>query len=136
MPKYSPRSEFKLTSSRSPHGVPNAKSQPSIPGMRGMTVAIFGISNRNVAPKSSATSVAFFESLPRRYSICTVSPGSSLRASSTSLAPGPDSSSSSALAPVSEVPLNLVMTSPTLSPAFAAGPPGVTAASFAPILSV
>src|SRR6266513_1069347 len=98
-------------------------------GIPGITLT-FGIQ-----PKSSATSVAFLVSLPRRYSICTVSPGSSLRASCTSLVPGPDSSSSSALSSASAVPLNLVMMSPTLSPAFAAGPPGVTPSIFAPSLS-
>src|SRR6266513_667156 len=81
-------------------------------GIPGITLT-FGIQ-----AKSSATSVAFFVSLPRRYSICTVSPGSSLRASCTRLVPGPDSSSSS-----------------VLSPAFAAGPPGVTPSIFAPSLS-
>jgi len=97
-----------------------------------------GSGNRNISRRGrrSATSVAFLPSLPRRYSSCTVSPGSSPRASSTSLLPGPDSSSSSALAPASEVPLNFVMMSPTLSPALAAGPPGVTPSILAPILSV
>src|SRR5437762_1265515 len=92
-------------------------------GMSGM-LGIPGITlTFGIQPKSSATSVAFLVSLPRRYSICTVSPGSSLRASCTRLVPGPDSSSSSALSSASAVPLNLVMMSPTLSPAFAAGPP-------------
>src|SRR5256885_6022329 len=104
-------------------------------GMSGM-LGIPGITlTFGIQPKSSATSVAFLVSLPRRYSICTVSPGSSLRASCTSLVPGPDSSSSSTLSPASAVPLNLVMMSPTLSPAFAAGPPGVTPSIFAPTLS-
>src|SRR5213080_4374935 len=104
-------------------------------GMSGM-LGIPGITlTFGIQPKSSATSVAFLVSLPRRYSICTVSPGSSLRASCTRLVPGPDSSSSSALSPASAVPLNLVMMSPTLSPAFAAGPPGVTPSIFAPSLS-
>src|SRR2546426_1816595 len=132
VPKYSPRSGFRPTSSRSPHGIPNENSKccmSGMPGMPGITL-MFG-----AQPKSSATSVAFLASLPRRYSIETVSPGSSLRASCTSLVPGPDSSSSSALSPASCVPLNLVMMSPTLSPAFAAGPPGVTPSSFAPSLS-
>src|SRR6266550_1351124 len=104
-------------------------------GMSGM-LGIPGITlTFGIQAKSSATSVAFFVSLPRRYSICTVSPGSSLRASCTRLVPGPDSSSSSVLSPASAVPLNLVMMSPTLSPAFAAGPPGVTPSIFAPSLS-
>src|SRR5205823_11610446 len=60
----------------------------------------------------------------------------SLRASLTSLLPGPDSSSFSSRTPASEVPLNFVMTSPTLSPALAAGPPGVTPSILAPIVSV
>src|SRR5437879_341342 len=138
VPKYTPRSGFSPTSSRSPHGIPNENSKccmsgmsgmPGMPGMPGITLT-FG-----AQPKSSATRVAFLASLPRRYSIDTVSPGSSLRASCTSLVPGPDSSSSSALSPASAVPLNLVMMSPTLSPAFAAGPPGVTPSTFAPSLS-
>src|SRR3989454_2532997 len=132
VPKYSPRSGFSPTSSRSPHGIPNENSKccmSGMPGMPGITLT-FG-----AQPKSSATSVAFLASLPRRYSIETVSPGSSLRASCTSLVPGPDSSSSSTLSPASAVPLNLVMMSPPLSPAFAAGPPGVTPSSFAPSLS-
>src|SRR5436189_2659578 len=104
-------------------------------GMSGM-LGIPGITlTFGIQAKSSATSVAFFVSLPRRYSTCPVSPGASLRASCTSLVPGPDSSSSSALSSASAVPLNLVMMSPTLSPAFAAGPPGVTPSIFAPSLS-
>src|SRR2546430_9825970 len=142
LPKYSPKSGLRLTSSRLPHGIPNENSKccmsgmsggipgiPGMPGMPGITLT-FG-----AQPSSSATSVAFLASPPRRYSIDTVSPGSSLRASCTSFVPGPDSSSSSALSPASAVPLNLVMMSPTLSPAFAAGPPGVTPSTFAPSLS-
>src|SRR5438309_5847437 len=55
-----------------------------------------GISHWDIPPMFAATRVACFVSLPRRYSICTVSSGSSLRASSTSFLPGPDWSSSSA----------------------------------------
>ncbi len=95
-----------------------------------------GISIRNLEPRSAATKVACFVSLPRRYSTCTVSSGASLRASSTSFRPGPDSSSSSVFAAASDVPLNFVMTSPTLRPALSAGPPGVTPSILAPILSV
>ena len=98
-----------------------------------------GIVTANGPPPStsSATRVACFASFPRRYSIFTVSPGSSARASSTSLIPGPDCSSSSepAWTPPSAVPLNLVITSPALSPALSAGPLGVTATMRAPILS-
>src|SRR5207253_124647 len=107
VPKYSPRSGFRFTSSRSPQGVPNDNSTPSQPGIagaiRGMAIVMFGISIRNEPPRSSATSAAFFASPPRRYSTCTVSPGSSLRASSTSLALGPASSSSSGWAGAGDV---------------------------------
>src|SRR6267154_2263768 len=95
-----------------------------------------GISHWNLPPMFAATSVACFVSLPRRNSTCTVSSGSSLRASSTSFLPGPDSSSSSAFTAASDVPLNFVMMSPTLRPALSAGPPGVTPSILAPILSV
>src|SRR5207247_1337965 len=83
-----------------------------------------GISHWDIPPMFAATRVACFVSLPRRYSTCTVSSGSSLRASSTSFLPGPDSSSSSGFTAASEVPLNFVMMSPTLRPALSAGPPG------------
>src|SRR5213593_560045 len=95
-----------------------------------------GISIWNLGPRSAATSVACFVSLPRRYSTCTVSSGVSLRASCTSLIPGPDWSSSSAFTAASAVPLNLVMMSPTLRPALPAGPPGETPSILAPSLSV
>ena len=49
--------------------------------------------------------------------------------------PGPESWSSSDRAPPSEVVLKRVITSPALSPAFSAGPPGVTPSIRAPILS-
>src|SRR3989442_6537030 len=65
-----------------------------------------GISHWDIPPMFAATRVACFVSLPRRYSTCTVSSGSSLRASSTSFLPGPDSSSSSGFTAASEVPLN------------------------------
>src|SRR5437764_1081285 len=113
VPKYSPRSGFRLTSSRSPQGSPNDHSK-SIPGMCGIATMGPGISIRMAPSRSSATRVACFVSDPRRYSIRTVSPGSSLWARVTSLRPGPDSSSSSALMPPSDVPANLVMMSPTL----------------------
>src|SRR5437762_348132 len=103
VPKYSPKSGLRLTRSRSPQGEP--KNSKFMSGILGMTmvcgIVISGISTRKLEPRSSATRVAFFVSPPRRYSTCAVSPGSSLRASSTSLAPGPDSSSSSVLAPAS-----------------------------------
>src|SRR2546429_83040 len=95
-----------------------------------------GISHWDIPPMFAATRVACFVSLPRRSSICTVSSGSSLRASSTSFLPGPDWSSSSAFTAASDVPLNFVMMSPTLRPALSAGPPGVTPSILAPILSV
>src|SRR2546428_2931373 len=98
--------------------------------------AMWGATKLHAMSMSSATSVAVFVSPPRRYSIWTVSPGASLRASSISFCPGPDSSSSSGFTPASPVPLNFVMMSPALSPAFSAGPPGVTASSLAPSLSV
>src|SRR5207245_1890041 len=98
--------------------------------------AMWGATKLHAMSMSSATSVAVFVSPPRRYSIWTVSPGASLRASSISFFPGPDSSSSSDFTPASPVPLNFVMMSPALSPAFSAGPPGVTASSLAPSLSL
>src|SRR2546421_2304209 len=48
--------------------------------------------------------------------------------------PGPESWSSSDRVPPSEVVLKRVITSPALSPAFSAGPPGVTPSIRAPIL--
>src|SRR5437763_158065 len=135
VPKYSPRSGFRLTSSRSPQGSPNDHSK-TIPGMCGIATMGPGISIRMAPSRSSATRVACFVSDPRRYSIRTVSPGSSLWARVTSLRPGPDSSSSSALMPPSDVPANLVMMSPTLRPAFSAGLPGVTPSILAPTLSL
>src|SRR5712692_8667857 len=98
--------------------------------------AMWGATKLHAMSMSSATSVAVLVSLARRYSIWTVSPGASLRASSISFCPGPDSSSPSDFTPASPVPLNFVMMSPALSPAFSAGPPGVTASSLAPSLSV
>src|SRR6266550_1739934 len=95
-----------------------------------------GISHWYIAPMFAATRVACFVSLPRRYSTCTVSSGSRLRASPTSFLPGPDSSSSSGFTAASEVPLNFVMMSRTLRPAVSAGPPGVTPSILAPTLSV
>src|SRR5439155_359623 len=84
VPKYSPRSGFRFTSSRSPQGDPNENSKPCIPGIPGaiwkVGIGTSGISIRNEPPRSSATSATFFVSPPRRYSTCTVSPGSSLRA--------------------------------------------------------
>src|SRR2546425_10110487 len=75
-----------------------------------------GITHWDIPPPMfAATRVACFVSLPRRYSTCTVSSGSSLRASSTSFLPGPDSSSSSGFTAASEVPLNFVMMSRTRS---------------------
>src|SRR6266576_2827604 len=131
VPKYSPRSGFRFTSSRSPQGDPNDSAQPSMPGIsgisdipgatRGIVIAILGISIRNEALNSSATRVAFLESPPRRYSSCTVSPGSSLRANSTSLAPGPDSSSASDLAPASDVLLNWAKLDADLEPRLRGG---------------
>src|SRR5881396_2950836 len=136
VPKYSPKSELRLTSSRSPQGEPNIskRSMPSI-GPQAISGGP-GISIWNFPPMSAATSVVCFVSLPRRNSTFTVSSGSSLRASSTSFLPGPDSSSSSAFTPASDVPLNLVMMSPTLMPALSAGPPGVTPSILAPSLTV
>src|SRR5216117_1225936 len=136
VPKYSPKSELRLTSSRSPQGEPNIskRSMPSI-GPQAISGGP-GISIWNFPPMSAATSVVCFVSLPRRNSTFTVSSGSSLRASSTSFLPGPDSSSSSGFTAASEVPLNFVMMSPTLRPALSAGPPGVTPSILAPTLSV
>src|SRR2546422_1461962 len=133
VPKYSPRSAFSLTRSRSHQLSPKQKPKPrSIiicgPSRWGMGVGAMSM--------SSATRVAVLVSLARRYSICTVSPGASLRASSISFRPGPDSSSSSDFTPASPVPLNFGMRPPALSPAFSAGPPGVTASTLAPGLSV
>src|SRR2546429_3722680 len=87
-PKYSPRSELRLTSSRSPHGDPmsSKRSMPSIGATA--TSGGPGISHWDIPPMFAATRVACFVSLPRRYSTCTVSSGSSLRASSTSFLPG------------------------------------------------
>src|SRR3989441_3580054 len=142
VPKYSPRSAFSLTRSSCNQLSPKQKRNPAsiiIPGPRrwGMGVgAMGGATKLHAMSMSSATSVAVLVSLARRYSICTVSPGASLRASSISLCPGADSSSSSDFTPASPVPLNFVMMSPAFSPAFSAGPPGVTASSLAPSLSV
>src|SRR5256885_249480 len=86
--------------------------------------AMWGATKLHAMSMSSATSVAVLVSLARRYSICTVSPGASLRASSISLCPGPDSSSSSDFTPASPVPLNFVMMSPAFSPAFPGRPAG------------
>src|SRR5258708_33556619 len=139
VPKYSPRSGLRLTNRRSPQG--DSKKSKCISGMTGIGgMAIIPGSGMSITkgerPSAAATSVAFCTSVPRRTSTCTVSPGSSLRASAISFFPGPDSSSSSDGTPARAVPLNLVMTSPTLRPALSAGPPGVTASILAPILSV
>src|SRR5207247_11252046 len=98
--------------------------------------AMWGATRPTAMSMPSAPGVAVFVSPPRRYSIWTESPGASLRASSISFFPGPYSSSSSDFTPASPVPLNFVMMSPALSPAFSAGPPGVTASSLAPSLSL
>ena len=128
-----------------PQGLPNANvnASPGPTRILGITFSIMspisGISMRPVHPKpprSSATSVAFRLSLPRRYSIWAVSPGSSFRASSMSVMPGPESPSSSAFAPARLVLLKRVMISPTLRPALSAGPSGVMASIRAPTLSL
>src|SRR5436190_2661201 len=123
-----------------PHGLRTAMvkalpSGPSIPPTIPSILGIPGIMNAPLNPRSSATRVALRFSVPRRYSTCTVSPGSTFRASSISFMPGPESSSFSAATPASAVPLNFVMTSPTLIPASSAGPPGVTPSMRAPTLS-
>src|SRR5438552_3242496 len=66
VPKYSPRSGFRFTSSRSPQGDPNDSAQPSMPAIsgisaipgatRGIVIASLGISIRNEPPRSAAPS--------------------------------------------------------------------------------
>ena len=123
-----------------PHGRPNAnsKSSPGPSRILGIMSSIIpgpGVPAHAPPPRSSATIVAFFDSLPRRYSTWTVSPGSSARARSINFIAGPESSSSCAFAPASAVPRNRVMMSPALRPAFSAGPPGVIPSIRAPTLS-
>src|SRR5882672_4872668 len=128
-----------------PHGDP--KAHPNAPGSPPGGISSFSrsigpiisppISTRPPTSRSSATIVALRASVPRRYSICTVSPGSSSRARPINFMPGPDASSSSlsAFTPPRAVPLKRVITSPTLRPAFSAGPLGVTPSIRAPTLS-
>jgi hypothetical protein len=150
VPKYSPRSAFR-SASRSPRGSPSKRKcrspgpPSSIIGMRGKNsgpgrpgigeVCIRHRRARPSSPRSCAITLVVRVSLSRRYSMLTVSPGSSLRASSTSFIAGPDSSSSSPLSPPRAVPLKRVMMSPALSPALSAGPSGVTETRWAPMRS-
>src|SRR3989441_4183206 len=129
-----------------PQGLPKANSK-SFPG----PICISGINSLNsfirpisgiskcplmpLMPRSSAMSVAFRTSVPRRYSTCTVARGWSLRARSISSMPGPEFSASSDSAPPRAVPLKRVITSPPLRPACSAGPPGVIPSTRAPTLS-
>src|SRR5438552_3791979 len=129
-----------------PQGLPKANSKP-LPGpicisginsLNSFSRPISGISKCPLMPpmlRSSATIVAFRESVPRRYSTCTVSPGSSSCARLISFMPGPEFSLSSDSEPPRAVPLKRVITSPTLRPAFSAGPPGVMPSTRAPSLS-
>src|SRR5438309_11466307 len=59
VPKYSPRSGFRFTSSRSPQGVPNDNSTPYQPGLagaiRGMAHVRLGIYIRHEHPNDSAS---------------------------------------------------------------------------------
>src|SRR5260221_11576298 len=90
-----------------------------------------------ITGSSPVTSFAVCRAAPRRYSTVTVSLGLSCEAYSTSRTPGSDSSSPCFMLSwvVSDLPLIRVMMSPLRIPALAAGPPGVTDWSVAPIES-